>query len=158
MDHLELLKSLVSKWSGTGRGEYPTIEPFEYLETLRFCADDRAFVHYEQVTRRRNIGTEIYTPSHWENGFIHLLEDGTIRVNNAQSGGRVEVLDGTLEQIQNGFILRLQSTSFLNDPRMLETSRVITLEGDTLHYTTHMRTNTVPEMAIHLDSKLQKLK
>jgi len=40
-----ILHLLVGEWTGTGHGEFPTIQPFEYLETLRFTADERAFVH-----------------------------------------------------------------------------------------------------------------
>ena len=36
MNNQDILHLLVSEWSGTGRGEFPTIEPFEYLETIHF--------------------------------------------------------------------------------------------------------------------------
>lgn len=158
MDRLELLKSLVGEWKGTGRGEYPTITPFEYAETLHFAADQKPLLRYEQTTKRHNSETNEEISSHWECGFIQLLDDGSIQVNNAQSGGRVELMNGTFEETQTGFILNVKGTSFLGDPQMQESSRVITLDGDQLHYTMRMRTNTVPEMAIHLEAKLQRSK
>lgn len=156
MNHQDLSKLLIGEWRGTGHGEYPTIEPFEYTEILRFSSDYRPFIHYEQKTMRRNIGTEEYISSHWENGFIRLLEDGRVQINNTQSGGRVEVLTGSLEQANNGFIMHLESTSFLNDPRMMETSRMIEVDGDELRYSMHMRTNAVPEIAIHVEASLKR--
>ena len=156
MNHQELLNRLIGEWSGTGRGEYPTIESFEYIETLRFTSYNNPFILYEQKTQRRNEGSSELLTSHWENGFIHALKSGEIQINNAQSGGRTEVLTGSLEETENGLVLRMQSTSFLNDPRMLGTSRVFTIDGDTLHYTMHMRTNSVPEMKFHLEARLQR--
>jgi hypothetical protein len=59
MSNQDLLNLLLGEWSGTGRGDFPTIEPFEYLETLVFSADGRPFLHYEQKTKRRNEGGPI---------------------------------------------------------------------------------------------------
>lgn len=36
---INLLKLLDGEWAGTGLGGYPTIESFEYLETLSFKLD-----------------------------------------------------------------------------------------------------------------------
>jgi hypothetical protein len=156
MNNQDILHALIGEWSGTGRGEFPTIEPFEYLETLRFSSNDRPFLHYEQRTRRRRAGQTEYVASHWESGFIRLLPDGQVELNNAQSGGRLEVLTGSLEQTENGLILRLQSRAFLNDPRMLESSRTIFVERDALHYTLNMHTTAVPEPAFHVEARLNR--
>ena len=153
----EILRLLVGEWSGSGRGEFPTIEPFEYLETLRFASDDRPFLHYEQKTRRRNTGQAEYVSSHWESGFIRLLPDGQVELINAQSGGRLESLTGSLEQTATGLILRLRSAAILNDPRMLASSRTITLEGDTLHYTLNMGTTAVPQQEFHVEAALKRI-
>jgi hypothetical protein len=156
MNKQDILHLLIGEWSGAGRGEFPTIEPFEYLETLQFSADERPFLHYEQRTRRRSAGQAEYVPSHWESGFIRLLPDGGVEMINAQGGGRLEVLSGSLEQKETGLILHLQSKAFLNDPRMLESSRDITVEGDTLHYTMNMRTTAVPAPAFHVEATLKR--
>jgi hypothetical protein len=51
IDHL--FSILGGNWSGAGSGEYPSIEPFEYKESLRFTPDEtRPVIHYEQKTRR----------------------------------------------------------------------------------------------------------
>ena len=157
MNNQDVLQLLLGEWSGNGKGEFPTIEPFEYLETINFSSDGRPFLHYEQKTRRRRAGQAEYVPSHWESGFIRLLLDGQVEVTCAHGGGRLEMLRGTLEETEKGFILRLQSTAFLNDPRMLETSRVITLDGDTLHYIQNMHTTAVPESAHHVEATLNRI-
>jgi THAP4-like, heme-binding beta-barrel domain len=156
MENQKILDLLAGEWSGTGRGEFPTIEPFEFLETLRFSADHRPFLHYEQKARRRNAGQTDYIPSHWESGFIRLLPDGQVELVNAQGSGRLERLLGSLEQTETGMILRLQSTAFLNDPRMLESSRIMTVEGDTLHYRQSMHTTAVSENTFHVESRLKR--
>jgi len=156
MNQEDLLRLLIGEWSGTGRGEFPTIEPFEYLETLIFAGDHRPFVHYEEKTKRRNTEQADYVPSHWESGFIRLFPNGEVELINTQGSGRLERLTGSLEGTETGLILRLQSTAFLNDPRMLETSRTITVDGDSMHYTQEMQTTAVPGPTHHVAARLKR--
>jgi len=156
MNDRNILHLLIGEWSGLGRGEFPTIEPFEYLETLKFSADHRPFLHYEQRTQRRNSAQVDYIPSHWESGFIRLLPDGQVELINAQGGGRLERLVGSLEQTEMGLILRLGNATFLNDARMLETKRTFTLEGDILHYTQDMGTTAVLGITHHVEATLKR--
>lgn len=156
MTDQNILYVLLGEWSGTGRGEFPTIEPFEYVETLSFATDGRPLLHYEQKTKRRRSGESDYVPSHWESGFIRLLPDGKIELTCAQNGGRLEKLTGSIEETGTGLILHLKSADFLNDIRMLETSRTITLEGDRLLYTQNMRTNAVTAMTFHIEAILER--
>ena len=157
MSNQDILHLLLGEWWGSGKGEFPTIEPFEYLETISFSSDGRPFLHYDQKTRRRRSGQTEYAPSHWESGFIRMPSDGQVEVTCAQNGGRLEMLRGSLESTETGLILRLQSTAFLNDPRMLETSRIITLEGDTLHYTQTMHTTAVKASTHHVEARLNRI-
>jgi hypothetical protein len=157
MNNQDLLHLLVGEWSGTGQGEFPTIEPFEYLETLTFAGDQRPFLHYEQKAQRRNAGQTDFISSHWESGFLRLLPGGEVELVNAQGSGRLERLAGSLEATGTGLILRLQSTAFLNDPRMVETTRIITVEGDRLHYTQSMHTTAVPGPAQHVEARLKRI-
>ena len=156
MNNQDILHLLIGEWSGTGRGEFPTIEPFEYRETLLFSSDGRLFLHFEQKAKRRNVGQTEYVPSHWESGFIRPLPNGEVELISAQTGGRLERLTGSLEQTETEIILRLRSTGFLNDPRMLETSRTMILKRDTLHYTQDMHTTAVPQPAQHLEARLKR--
>ena len=156
MTQQDLLRLLIGEWTGTGRGEFPTIEPFEYLETLRFAGDHRPLLHYEEKTQRRSAGQTDYVPSHWESGFLRLLPSGEVELINTQGSGRLERLSGSLEQTETGLILRLQSTSFLNDLRMVATSRTITVNVDDMHYTQTMHTNAVPGSAPHVEARLSR--
>lgn len=157
MNDQELLSLLMGEWSGTGRGEFPTIEAFEYLETISFAGDHRPFLHYEQKTRRRNAGQIEYIPSHWESGFLRLLLNGEVELINTQGSGRLERLTGSLEGTATGLVLRLQSTAFLNDPRMVATSRTITVDGNMMHYTQDMHTTAVPGPAHHVEATLKRI-
>src|SRR5690349_12196213 len=157
MNQEDLLRLLIGEWSGKGRGEFPTIEPFEYLETLIFAGDHRPFVHYEEKTKRRNTEQADYIASHWESGFIRLLPGGDVELINTQGSGRLERLVGSLEATETGLILSLQSTAFLNDARMLESSRTITVEGNNLHYTQTMHTTAVPGPAHHVEANLHRI-
>ena len=157
MHNQQLLHSLIGEWSGPGRGEFPTIEPFEYLDTISFAGDHRPFLHYEQKTKRRNAGQTEYIPSHWESGFLRLLPDGEVELINTQSSGRLERLTGRLEEAGTGLILRLQSTDFLNDPRLVDTSRTITVDGDSMHYNQNMYTTAVPGPAHHVEAWLHRI-
>jgi len=89
--------------------------------------------------------------------LIRLLADGHVELINTQSSGRLEVLTGSLVQTEMGLILQLQSMGFLNDPRMLEASRTITMEGNILHYALNMRTTAVPNHAFHMEATLNRI-
>ena len=153
----DLLGKLAGEWIGKGAGQYPTIASFEYLETLRFTLEEmRPLLHYVQETRRFNSEGGDYVPSHWETGYLRWLEDDRVEWANAQIGGRVEVMAGTVEETAAGLVLRLRSTHFANDPRMAEATRTITVEGDTLHYSMHMQTTKVPHLEMHVEATLQR--
>ena len=91
------LAPLIGQWTGRGRGGFPTLEGFDYAETLGVYRDqDAPYLTYEQ-------GTELVDPqgrsirkSHWEAGVLRPLEDGSIELACVQGSGRVEVLRGKL--------------------------------------------------------------
>ncbi len=154
---IDLLGLLVGKWEGKGFGQYPTIASFEYLETLRFTLHEaRPLLGYVQNTRRFDGEVGDYVPSHWETGYLRWLEGNWVDMANAQIGGRVEVMEGTIEGTAAGLILQLQSTHFANDERMADATRTFTLEGDTLRYSMHMKTTKVPHLAMHVEATLQR--
>ena len=154
---IDLLRMLEGEWQGRGFGEYPTIVSFEYLETLRYTLDEtRPLLHYVQDTRRFKKEVADYVPSHCETGFLHWLGDSKVEIANAQLGGRVEVMQGTIEATDNGFVMQFRSVDFANDSRMAGATRTFTLEGDTLHYRMSMQTTKVPDLTLHVEATLQR--
>lgn len=152
---LNCFKPLLGKWSGRGRGRYPTIDSFEYEEELRFVQDsERALIHYEQMTHLAGNGQ----PEHWESGFIRVLDNGSVELSNSQNSGRVEVLSGAITA-QDSFCLELSSVHFGNDPRMVQTHRKYVVIDDQLNYQIAMATNTTekPLLQNHLKAELQRV-
>lgn len=158
VNNSQLFFSLAGTWTGAGRGGYPTISPFDYQETLTFTRRDEKSLAYEQRTQKRYDGQTDWLVSHWENGFLRILEGGEIELVNAQSGGRSEVLIGVAEMSGSLVRIRFTSRSITNDPRLICTTRTFELLGHTLHYTMEMQTSAVDRLANHLRITLQRTK
>ena len=97
------LAALIGKWSGHGHGEYPTIELFDYDETIAIAATGKPFLAYEQRTRDRADGR----PLHRETGFWRVPEPGRIELVIAHPTGIVEIDEGTFD----GGLIRLRATT-----------------------------------------------
>jgi hypothetical protein len=150
----EQLRLLHGVWRGRGRGQYPTIDPFDYDEETRFEFDDRyPLIHFEQRTILGN-----GEPGHWESGFVRVADDGTVEISTAQDGGRVEVIRGPLAVAGSGFRLDLESVALGHDERLLRTGRVLELSGDRLRYEMKMSTRTTdaPQWLTHLTAELRR--
>lgn len=149
------LRILDGTWCGRGSGGYPTLEPFAYNETHSFSYDPAyPIIHFVQQVRLLPDQA-----SHWESGFIRILPDGRLEMNNAQDNGRVEVLHGEIvADLASDLHLVFESTAFANDPRMIRTVRTIIVTGNSLHYTMHMATTltALPEIYPHLQAKLER--
>ncbi len=75
------LDMLVGTWAGEGRGFFPTIEPFGYLEEITFgTIPTKPFLTYQQRTRHATEGR----PLHAETGYWRWLDpprpDGAVGV------------------------------------------------------------------------------
>jgi hypothetical protein len=143
---------------GEGRGEYPTINPFDYRETLIFTRRDQKSLAYEQRTQKRHDGQAEFLTSHWENGFIRILENDGLELVNAQSGGRSEVLAGSIEILGDSIRVHFRSKTITNDPRLICTERTFELNGVTLRYEMAMHTSAVNQLTHHLKIALQRVK
>lgn len=151
-----LFGMLEGSWSGEGRGEFPTIASFNYRETLTFERRSETSLFYLQRTERLPEGQEPVT-SHWESGFIDVLESGELQLANVQSGGRGEILVGEIEEDGDKIRLRFESTSLANDERMVATARVFKIEGDTLHYEMKMAMTQVGDLTLHVVATLRRV-
>src|SRR6266545_6849562 len=94
---------LEGTWRGEGRGQFPGVTSFDYRETLVFTRRDEKNLAYEQRAQKRYDGQTEYLQSHWESGFISILENDDLQLVNIQIGGRSEILVGTIESIDAMF-------------------------------------------------------
>lgn len=95
----QLLLCLEGNWTGEGRGEFPGVTSFDYRETLVFTRRDEKNLAYHQHTQKHYDGGTGYLPSHWESGFLSILEDNGLQMVNIQIGGRSEILVGSVESV-----------------------------------------------------------
>ena len=104
----KILSKLQGSWKGKGEGEFPTIDSFEYEEHIVFEVNSAyPLIHYEQKT----ILLPNQEPSHWESGFIRILDGDVIELSNSQDSGRVEVLQGKIiNHPEGGYEIDLVST------------------------------------------------
>src|SRR5512138_3271602 len=113
-----ILSLLQGTWKGTGRGQFPGVTSFDYRETLTFTRRDEKTLAYEQRTQKRYDGQNEWLESHWEFGLIRILESGELEMTSAQIG-RVEVLTGKIETLDNITRIHFVSKTITNDPRMI---------------------------------------
>jgi THAP domain-containing protein 4 len=158
MNTRQILSLLKGSWTGEGRGEFPGVTSFDYRETLTFTRRDEKTLAYEQRAQKRYDGQTEYLQSHWENGFISILENNDLQLVNIQIGGRSEVLVGSIESLDALFRIHFVSKALANDPRMISSARTFELEGDTLRYEMGMHTTKVEGLTPHLKIALQRVK
>ncbi|HEX2622260.1 MAG TPA: FABP family protein [Phototrophicaceae bacterium] len=149
------LEQLIGHWSGTGVAKYPTFGHYDYTEDLVFKTrpGDERLLYEEQA---RKLKENNWVPSHWETGFLRLLEGSQVELVNVQITGRLEALRGEL-QLENGVLtISLRSILLLNDPRMIETTRIITVEGNHLRYLMDMATTATNQLMFHIEGNLTR--
>ena len=151
----KIFTSLEGTWTGQGRGGYPTVTSFDYRERLTFTRRDEKTIAYEQRAQKRYDGQTEWLESHWENGFIRVLESGELEMTSAQIG-RVEALIGKLESKDDITQIDFISKAIANDPRMLSSARSFELEGDTLRYEVNMQTTKTDRLTGHLKIALHR--
>jgi THAP domain-containing protein 4 len=154
---IQVFNILEGTWKGQGRGQFPGVTSFDYRETLFFTRRDEKTLAYEQRTQKLYDGQTEYLQSHWENGFISILENGDLQLVNIQVGGRSEILVGSVELLNAMFRIHFVSKTLSNDPRMVSSARTFELEGDVLGYEMEMQTTKVNQSTPHLKISLQRV-
>jgi hypothetical protein len=151
-----VLGLLEGTWRGEGKGGFPTITSFDYIEKVSFERRDENSLFYMQRTEKRVDGQDESVTSHWESGFIRVLTDSELELANVQSGGRGEVLIGAIARIGRRIKLDFKSISVTNDERMVASARTIEIDGNELHYEMTMHTTRVDELTRHLVADLRR--
>src|ERR1700740_1036795 len=88
---LEALAPLLGTWAGQGAGQYPTIQPFEYLQGVVFSHVGKPFLVYAQKTKAVADGR----PLHAETGYLRVPQPGHAELVLAHPNGITEIDVGT---------------------------------------------------------------
>ncbi|MGA7758271.1 MAG: FABP family protein [Ilumatobacteraceae bacterium] len=149
-----VLAPLLGTWVGSGSGEYPTIEPFEYVESITFTHVGKPFVAYTQRTRHPDTGA----PMHAETGYLRVPLPGSIEIVMAQPTGLAEIYEGAVVGGDVPLVIDARSTSINATSTAKEvtiTERTISVTGDQLHYTFRMAAVGQP-LQHHLSATLRR--
>jgi hypothetical protein len=131
------LAPLLGTWSGRGEGEYPTIQPFGYLEEVTFGHVGKPFLVYSQRTKAADDGR----PLHAETGYLRMPAPDRVELVLAHPTGITEIQEGTLSSTGTTLALELAATAIGRTSSAKEVSalsRSFRLDGDELTYTMRM--------------------
>ena len=131
---IAVLAPLLGTWTGQGAGEYPTIEPFGYVEEVTFGHVGKPFLTYGQATRASDDGR----PLHAETGYVRVPSPGRVEWMLAHPTGITEIEEGTLSVSGTMITMDLMATTIgLTNSAKEVTAlrRSIRVDGDELTYT-----------------------
>ncbi len=149
------LAALLGTWSGRGHGHYPTIEPFEYDETVTVGHVGKPFLAYTQRTRSSD---EPPLPLHAESGYWRMPAPGRVELVLAHPTGITEVEEGPIELVDDATVIDLATTSIglsASAKRVDALTRRFELRGDTLSYDLYMAAVGQP-LTHHLQATLHR--
>ncbi len=148
------LAPLLGTWRGSGHGEYPTIEPFDYHEEIRFGHVGRPFLTYRQRTRHAGDGRSL----HAETGYLRSTGADRVELILAHPTGVTEICEGRVAVADDGLRLELDSTHVGNSSTaklVTALGRSIHLAGDTIDYSLRMAAVGQPKRH-HLSATLHR--
>ena len=134
---LEALAPLLGTWAGRGAGQYPTIEPFDYLEEVVVSHVGKPFLAYAQKTKAVADGA----PLHAETGYLRVPQPGHVELVLAHPSGITEIEVGTYSVIGDRIAIELSTTAIGLAPtakQVTALSRSFRIEGDQLSYSVQM--------------------
>ena len=148
---LEPLAFLLGTWSGHGAGEYPTIEPFRYTETITVTHLGKPFLVYSQRTAHAEDGR----PLHAETGYWRAAPPDRVELVVAHPTGITELQQGTVAATA----IALRSTALACSATAKEVTAVerdVTVDGDVLRYALRMAAVGRP-LTHHLAAELRRV-
>ena len=153
---VEVLAPLLGTWSGRGAGEYPTIEPFGYLEEVTFGHVGKPFLVYGQRTKADDDGR----PLHAETGYLRVPSPGHVEWVLAHPTGITEIEEGTLSVDGSTLTMEMMATAIgLTESAKHVTAlrRSLRVDGDELTYTVRMGAVGQP-LQHHLAATLHRMR
>lgn len=153
-DSMVPLAFLLGTWSGPGHGDYPTIEPFDYLETVTFGHAGKPNFAYTQRTTNAVTGL----PLHAEAGYLRFPELDRAELVIAQPSGIAEIQEGTFTPSSDGGRFELRSASVARTATaklVTAVERSIVVAGDEMHYEVRMAAVGQP-LQHHLEATLRR--
>src|SRR3954465_2097560 len=135
--NLDAHAPLLGTRAGRGPREYPTIQPFEYLEEVVFAHVGKPFLVYGQKTKSVADGK----PLHAGGGFLRGPQPGRVELVLAHPSGITEIEVGSY-WVQDSIIeLELVTTDVGLTPTAKEVTalgRSLRLDGEELTYSLRM--------------------
>jgi nitrobindin-like protein len=145
------LAFLLGTWTGEGKGDYPTIEPFAYTEEATFAHSGKPLLSYQQRTWSSADGTAM----HSESGFLRPVKNDALELVLAHAFGNVEVSEGSWRGQRIELVSRaLVPTSTAKEIQSVR--RIIQVDGDTMTYRIDMATSGQP-LQQHLVATLARV-
>ena len=150
--HPELadLAFLLDDWEGSGRGNYPTVEPFTYTERIGFSHVGKPFLAYHQRTWDPD-----GEPLHSEAGFVRPAGSGAAELVICQPTGITEVHTGVITDAA----VQFETTAVSRTPSAKEVSSVVRrvrVDGDELSYRLDMAA-VGEDLQYHLEAVLKRV-
>jgi hypothetical protein len=154
-DRLGPLSLLAGTWTGRGRGTYPTVAGFEYVEEVSFLdGGTKPFLSYSQVTRP--VGGDRLL--HVESGYLRWA-GAEAEMVVVQPTGLAEASKCHVRVLPDATEFSFRSTSVVATPlakRVDEVVRILRVRGDSLEYQLDMAAVGLPLQA-HLVGTLRRI-
>jgi len=141
---------LLGSWHGEGRGEYPTIEGFGYVEEITIGHVGKPVLMYVQKSRHANTGL----PLHGESGYYRPAGPTGIELAIAHPFGAVEISEGTVDGQRIEMMSRTVATTS-TAKKVTDVRRMIEVEDDEMHYVLDMAAVGQP-LQFHLEATLHR--